>query len=85
MSVKLVTLSSRSEYQYISKVREPDSFPAHQISLVIINVFTGQMTTTVLDLYKESNTEVVSVPANHCVKNCPYSESFWSAFSRILT
>ena len=29
-----------------------------------MDVFTGQMTTTVLDLYKENNTEVVRVPAN---------------------
>ena len=49
---------------YINKVRQQESLPIGQKTLVIMDVFTGQITTTVLDLYKENNIEVVCVPAN---------------------
>ena len=40
---------------YINNVREQESLPVIQKSLVIMDVFTGKMATVILDLYEESN------------------------------
>ena len=39
--------------QYITNDWEQESLPANQKSFAIIHVFTGQMATTMLDLYKK--------------------------------
>ena len=49
---------------YIKKVIEGENLPVDQKSLVIMDVFKGQVTPMVLNLYKESNIVVVLVPAN---------------------
>ena len=49
---------------YIKQVIERDNLPIDQTALVIMDVFKGQVTPMVLDLYKESNIVVVLVPAN---------------------
>ena len=49
---------------HINKVRQQERLPVDQKSLVILDGFTDQMTTTVLDLYKEDNIEVVCLLAN---------------------
>ena len=49
---------------YIKQVIEPGNLPIDQTALVIMDVFKGQVTPMVLDLYKESNIVVVLVPAN---------------------
>ena len=49
---------------YINKIIERENFSIDQTSLVIMDVFTGQMTTKVLDFYKEQNIEITCVPAN---------------------
>ena len=49
---------------YIKQVTERDNQPIDQTALVIMDVFKGQVTPMVLDLYKESNIVVVLVPAN---------------------
>ena len=49
---------------YIKQVTERDNLPIDQTALVIMDVFKGQVTPIVLDLYKESNIVVVLVPAN---------------------
>ena len=49
---------------YIKQVIERDNQPIDQRALVIMDVFKGQVTPMVLDLYKESNIVVVLVPAN---------------------
>ena len=49
---------------YIKQVIERDNLPIDQTALVIMDVFKGQVTPVVLDLYKESNIVVVLVPAN---------------------
>ena len=49
---------------YIKQVIERDNLPIDQTALVIIDVFKGQVTPMVLDLYKESKIVVVLVPAN---------------------
>ena len=46
---------------YINKIIKQENLPVDQKSLVIMDVFTGQMTTAVLDMYKENNIEVVCV------------------------
>ena len=48
---------------YIKKVIEWENLPVDQKSLVIMDVFKGQVTPIVLNLYKESNIVVVLVPA----------------------
>ena len=50
---------------YIKQVIERDNLPIDQTALVIMDVFKGQVTPMVLDLYKESNIVVVIVPANN--------------------
>ena len=49
---------------YIKKVIERENLPVDQKSLVIMDVFKGQVTPIVLNLYKESNIVVVLVPAD---------------------
>ena len=49
---------------YITKITERENLPVDQKSLVIMDVFKGQVTPMVLNLYKESNIVVVLVPAN---------------------
>ena len=49
---------------YIKKVIEWENLPVDQKSLVIMDVFKGQVTPMVLNLYKESNVVVVLVPTN---------------------
>ena len=49
---------------YIKQVIERNNLPIDQTALVIMDVFKGQVTPMVLDLYKESNIVVVLVPAN---------------------
>ena len=49
---------------YTKQVIERDNLPIDQTALVIMDVFIGQVTPMVLDLYKESNIVVVLVPAN---------------------
>ena len=49
---------------YIKQVIERDNLPIDQTALVIMDVFKGQVTPMVLDLYKDSNIVVVQVPAN---------------------
>ena len=49
---------------YIKKVIERENLPIDQKSLVIMDVFKGQVTPMVLNLHKESNIVVVLVPAN---------------------
>ena len=49
---------------YITKVIKQEHLPTNQKALVIMDVFTGQMTPKVLNLYKECNIEIVCVPAN---------------------
>ena len=49
---------------YINEVIERENLPVDQKSLVIMDVFKGQMTPMVLNFYKECNIEVVFVPAN---------------------
>ena len=48
---------------YIKKVIERENLPVDQKSLVIMDVFKGQVTPIVLNLYKESNIVVALVPA----------------------
>ena len=49
---------------YIKKVIELENLPVDQKSLVIMDVFTGQVKPIVLNLYKGCNIVVVLVPAN---------------------
>lgn len=49
---------------YINNVIKRENLPANQKSLVIMDVFKGQMTPVVLNLYKDCNIEVVCVPPN---------------------
>ena len=49
---------------YIKQVIERDNLPIDQTALVIMDLFKGQVTPMILDLYKESNIVVVLVPAN---------------------
>ena len=48
----------------IKQVIERDNLPIDQTALVIMDVFKGQVTPMVLNLYKESNIVVVLVPVN---------------------
>ena len=49
---------------YINKVIKEQYLPLGQKALVIMDVFTGQMTKEVLDLYEKEDIEIVCVPAN---------------------
>ena len=48
---------------YIEKVRQEENLPVSQKALVIMDVFSGQIT-VVLDCFKDNKIEVVCVPAN---------------------
>ena len=54
----------KSLQPYIKKVTEQENLPVDQKSLEIMDVFKGQVTPMVLNLYKESNIVFVLVPAN---------------------
>ena len=49
---------------YVKKQRELLKCSVDQKALVIMDVFTGQMTTAVLDAFKEADICIVNVPAN---------------------
>ena len=49
---------------YIKKVIERENLPVDQKSLLMMDLFKGQVTPMVLNLYKESNIVFVLVPAN---------------------
>ena len=49
---------------YIKKVIERENLPVDQRSLVIMDLFKGQVTPMVLNVYKESNIVIALVPAN---------------------
>ena len=49
---------------YIKKQRELLKCPSDQKALVVMDVFTGQMTKDVLDAYKDANVCIVNVPPN---------------------
>ena len=49
---------------YIKKVRQEENLPVSQKALVIMDVFSGQITSVVLDCFKDNKIEVVYVPAN---------------------
>ena len=49
---------------YFKKQRSIEGLDQDQKALVIMDVFTGQMTSKVLDSYKSHNICVISVPAN---------------------
>ena len=48
----------------VQKQRELLKYPTNQEALVVMDVFTGQMTKDVLDSYKDANICIVNVPAN---------------------
>ena len=48
----------------IEKVRQEENLPVSQKALVIMDVFFGQITSFVLDGFKDNKIEVVCVPAN---------------------
>ena len=49
---------------YIQKVRQEENLPASQKALVIMDVFSGQITSFVLDCFKDNKIKVVCVLAN---------------------
>ena len=49
---------------YIKKVRQEENLPVSQKALVIMDAFSGQITSVVLDCFKDNKIEVVCVPAN---------------------
>ena len=49
---------------YIEKVRQEENLLVSQNALVIMDVFSGQITSVVLDCFKDNKIEVVCVPAN---------------------
>ena len=49
---------------YIEKVRQEENLPVSQKAFVIMDVFSGQITSVVLGCFKDSKIEVVCVPAN---------------------
>ena len=48
----------------IEKVRQEENLPVSQKALVIMDVFSGQITSVVLNCFKDKKIEVVCVPAN---------------------
>ena len=52
----------KSLQPYIKKVTEQENLPVDQKSLEIMDVFKGQVTPMVLNLYKESNIVVMLLP-----------------------
>ena len=49
---------------YVKKTRESLSLGSKQMALVIMDVFTGQMTAEVKDVFQENRILVTNVPAN---------------------
>ena len=49
---------------YIESLRSSNNLPADQYALVVMDVFTGQMTSEVLTLLRSNNILVTNVPAN---------------------
>ena len=49
---------------YIEKVRQEENLPVSQKALAIMDVFSGQITSVVLDCFKDNKIEVVCMPAN---------------------
>ena len=49
---------------YIEKVRQVENLPVSQKALVIMDVFSSQITSVVLDCFKDNKIEVVCLPAN---------------------
>ena len=49
---------------YFNKQRSIEGLDRDQKALVIMDIFTGQMTSEVLDSYKSQNICVINVPAN---------------------
>ena len=49
---------------YVIKQRQILNYYADQKALIIMDVFAGQITTAVLDAFKEANICIVNVPAN---------------------
>ena len=49
---------------YIQKVRQEENLPVSQKALVIMDVFSGQITSFVLDCFKDNKIKVVCVLAN---------------------
>ena len=70
---------------YVIKQRQILKCSADQKTLVIIDVFTGQMTTTVLDAFKEANICIVNVPANMTNFYQPLSLTVNGCCKRFLT
>ena len=62
---------------YIEKVRQEENLPVSQKALVIMDVFTGQITSVVLDCFKDSKIEVVCVPANMTYLLQPLNLTEW--------
>ena len=49
---------------YVKKIRSSEDIPNDQYSLVIMDVFTGQKTSEVLDLLNANKIQVTNVPPN---------------------
>ena len=49
---------------YVKEVRWSDGLSANQYALVIMDVFTGQMTSDVLNLLRDNKILLTNVPAN---------------------
>ena len=49
---------------YIKEVHSSDGLSANQYALVIMDVFTGQMTSDVLNLLRDNKILLTNVPAN---------------------
>ena len=57
-------LIEESLVPYIEKVCQEENLPVSQKALVIMDVFSGQITSVVLDCFKDNKIEVVCVPEN---------------------
>ena len=62
---------------YIEKVRQEENPPVSQKALVIMDVFSFQITSVVLDCFKDSKIKVVCVPANMTLAAVTGSNSEW--------
>ena len=49
---------------YIEKIRQEENLPVSQKELIIMDVFSGQITSVVLNCFKGNKIEVLCVPAN---------------------
>ena len=65
LSVNKTHYSNEKEAcKLIEKIRQEENLPVSQKALVIMDVFSGQMASVVLDCFKDNKIEVVCVPAN---------------------